>query len=225
MATLREAVFKELAMFGARTRRSSPASARTLTGRSFSDSTRSAYEQDLACGKVGGVSDIGIVFAWWFTLGAALMIALPVTTAIMVGLGVAVSRARRLGHARRLAGLKWSTSVVAPFWLLGLGFGGWAVVSEIRNQIYEIRHYFTLDKAQEVDGIAFPAGTRVELDEDEALKAAELPAGATVMLRAAAWQGKLEFASPGHAANAAHGRITNGTLAASTASPAKWESG
>jgi hypothetical protein len=167
------------------------------------------------------VSDIGIVFPWWFTFGAALMIALPVTTAIMVGLGVVASRARRRGHARRLAGRKWSASIVAPFRLLGLGFGGWAVVSEIRKQIYEVRHYFTLDMAQEVDGIAFPAGTRVAVDEDEALKAAELPAGAMVTLRAAAWQGKLELS----VANAAHGRITNGTLAASTASPAKWESG
>ena len=162
------------------------------------------------------MSDIGIVFPWWFALGVALMIALPVTTAIMVGLGVAAFRARRLGHARLLAGLKWSTSIVVPFWLLGLGFGGWAMVSEIRKQIYEARHYFTLDKAQEVDGIAFPAGTRVELDEDEALKAAELPAGATVTLHAAAWQGKLEFVAPVHAPNAAHGRIGNGTLAAST---------
>jgi hypothetical protein len=163
------------------------------------------------------VSDIGIAFPWWFTLGAALMIALPVTSAIMLGLGVAASRARRRGHARRLAGLKWSTSIVAPFWLLGLGFGGWAMVSEIRKQIYEVRHYFTLDKAQKVDDIAFPAGTRVELDEDKALKAAELPADATVTLRAAAWQGRLEFAAPVHAPNAAHGRITDGTLAPQTA--------
>ena len=162
------------------------------------------------------MSDIGIVFPWWFILSLAVMIALPVTTAIMVGLGVAAFRARRLGQARRLARLKWSMSVVAPFWLLGLGFGGWAAVSEIHKQIYEARHYFTLDRAQEVDGIAFPAGTWVALDEDEALKAAELPAGATVTLRAAAWEGKLEFAAPAHAPNAAHGRITDGTLTAST---------
>ena len=159
------------------------------------------------------MSDVGIVFPWWFILGVALMIALPVTTAIMVGLGVAASRARRRGRARRLAGLKWSASIVAPFWLSGLAFGGWYVVSEIRERIYEARHYFTLDKAREVDGIAFPAGTWVALDEDEALKEAELPAGETVRLRAAAWQGKLEFAAPAHAPNAAHGRITDGTLA------------
>src|SRR6516225_6882163 len=140
------------------------------------------------------------------------MIALPVTTAI-IGLGVAASRARRRGRARRLAGLKWSASIVALFWLPGLAFGGWYVVSEIRERIYEARHYFTLDKAREVDGIAFPAGTWVALDEDEALKEAELPAGETVRLRAAAWQGKLEFAAPAHAPNAAHGRITDGTLA------------
>lgn len=108
-----------------------------------------------------------------------------------------------------------------PSWLrsglLGLGLGGWAIVSEIHKQIYEVRHYFTLDKAQEVDGIAFPAGTRVEFDDDEALKAAELPASAPVTLRAAAWPGKLEFAAPVYAPNAAHGRITDSTLAASTA--------
>ena len=159
------------------------------------------------------MSDVGIVFPWWFILGVALMIALPVTTAIMVGLGVAASRARRRGRARRLAGLKWSASIVAPFWLPGLAFGGWYVVSEIRERIYEARRYFTLDKAREVDGIAFPAGTWVALDADEALKEAELPAGETVRLRAAAWQGKLEFAAPAHAPNAAHGRITDGTLA------------
>lgn len=162
------------------------------------------------------MSDIGIVFPWWFSLGAALVIALPATTAIIVGLGVAAYRARRLGHARRLAGFKWSAFIVAPFWLVGVGFGGWAGVSEIREQIYEARHYFTLDKAREVDGIAFPAGTRVELDEAAALKVAELPAGATVTLRGAAWQGRIEFAAPAHAPNSLHGRITAGTLAVST---------
>ena len=163
------------------------------------------------------MSDVGIVFPWWFALGVALMMALPVTTAIMVGLGAAAYRARRRGQTRRLAGLKWSMSIVAPVWLLGLGFGGWVKVGEISRQIYDLRHYFTLAEAQEVDGTVLPAGTWVALDEDEALKEAELPAGATVTLRAATWQGRLEFAAPAHAPNAAHGRITDGTLAASTA--------
>ena len=56
------------------------------------------------------------------------------------GLGVAASRARRLGHARRVAGINWSMSILAPFWLVRLSFGGWAAVSEIRRQIYEVRH-------------------------------------------------------------------------------------
>jgi hypothetical protein len=163
------------------------------------------------------VSDIGIVFPWWFALAAALVIALPVTSAIMLGLGAAAFRARRLGHARRLRGVLWSTAIVAPFWLLGLGLGGWAMVGEIRNQIYQARHYFTLDEAREVDGVAFPAGTRVELDEDGALRVAELATGATVRLGAAAWQGKLEFAAPMHAPNTAHVQISDGTLAASAA--------
>jgi len=45
------------------------------------------------------VSDVGIVFPWWFILGVALMIALPVTTAIMVGLGVAASAAEAVPAA------------------------------------------------------------------------------------------------------------------------------
>jgi hypothetical protein len=162
------------------------------------------------------VSDIGIGFPWWFTLGVALMIALPVRTAIMVGLGVVAYRARRRGQTRRLLGLKWSMSIVAPFWLLGLGFGAWVKVGEISRHIYDLRHYFALAKAQEVDGNAFPAGTWVALDEDEALKEAELPAGATVTLRGAAWQGRIEFAAPAFPVGSVHGRITAGTLAAST---------
>ena len=162
------------------------------------------------------MSDIGIGFPWWFTLGVALMIALPVTTAIMVGLGVVAYRARRRGQTRRLLGLKWSMSIVAPFWLLGLGFGAWVKVGEISRHIYDLRHYFTLAKAEEVDGIAFPAGTWVALDQDEALKEAELPAGATVTLRGAAWQGRIEFAAPAFPVGSVHGRITAGTLAAST---------
>src|SRR5580693_6288566 len=144
------------------------------------------------------------------------MIALPVTTAIMVGLGVVAYRARRRGQTRRLLGLKWSMSIVAPFWLLGLGFGAWVKVGEISRHIYDLRHYFALAKAQEVDGNAFPAGTWVALDEDEALKEAELPAGATVTLRGAAWQGRIEFAAPAFPVGSVHGRITAGTLAAST---------
>lgn len=163
------------------------------------------------------MSDIGIIFPFWFTAGLALIVALPVTTAIMVGLGVAAYRIRRRDRTRRLTGLKWSAIIIGPFWLGELALGGWMLVSLIHANIENAQRYFTLDKAAEIDGIVLPAGTRVELDENRALKVAELPDGATVTLRGASWQGKVEFAEPAHAPNAARGQITDGTLAASTA--------
>jgi hypothetical protein len=160
------------------------------------------------------VSDIGIVFPVWFTVGFVLLFALPVTTAVLAGLGIAWRRIRRRDSARRLTALKWSVMAVAPFWLAGLGFGGSLLVAEIERAISESQHYFMLNKVTEIDGVSLPAGTRVELDDDHALRVAELPEGTTVALRGATWQGKLEFAMPAHAPNGARGQITAGTLAA-----------
>ncbi len=162
------------------------------------------------------MSDIGLSFSPWFIVGLALMIALPVTTAIVVGLGAAAYRIRRRDRTRRLTGLKWGAIIVAPLWLVGLGFGGLMLVSEIHRHIEEAQHDFTLDKAATVDGIALPAGTRVELDDKKALATAELPDGATLALRRATWQGKVDFTAPAHAPNAAHGLINEGTLATTT---------
>jgi hypothetical protein len=140
------------------------------------------------------VSDIGLDFPPWFTVGFALILALPVTTAIMAGLAIAWRRHRRRAPARRLTTLKWSAIVIAPLWLAGLGFGGLLLVAEIRKQAENAQRYFTLDKAAEIDGVALPAGTRAELDENHALQVAELPDGATLALRGATWRGRLEFA-------------------------------
>ena len=160
------------------------------------------------------MSDIGIEFPPFFIVALALVLALPVTTAIMVGLGIAWRRLRRRDPTRRLTGLKWGAIVVAPLWLAGLVLGGLWLVSEIEREIYGAQHYFTLDKAAEIDGIALPAGTQVTLDETRALQAAELPEGTTLTLRGAAWQGRVEFAMPANAPDGKHGQITAGTLAA-----------
>ena len=98
---------------------------------------------------------------------------------------------------------------------MGLGVGGWTTLSFILKQVAEAQHYFTLDKAVEVDGITLPAGTRVELDDANALRVAELPNDTTLALRGTMWRGRIEFAEPSHASNAAHGQITDGTLAVS----------
>jgi hypothetical protein len=163
------------------------------------------------------VSDIGIEFPPLFVVGLALLFALPVTTAIMAGLGIAWRRLRRRDPNRRLTALKWSAAIVAPFWLSGLVLGGLWLVSEIEREIYGAQHYFMLDKAAEIDGVTLPAGTQVTLDEDRALQVAELPNGTTLELSGATWQGRVEFATPAHAPNGKHGQITEGTLAAPTA--------
>jgi hypothetical protein len=160
------------------------------------------------------VSDIGIVFPAWFAIGFVLLLALPVTTAVLAGLGIAWRRIRRRDPARRLTALKWSAIAVAPLWLAALAFSGWLLIADIESAISESQHYSTLDKASEIDGISLPAGTRIELDDDRALQVSELPEGAILALRGATWQGKLEFAMPARAPNGARGQITAGTLAA-----------
>ena len=129
------------------------------------------------------MSDIGIIFPIWLVAGLALVLALPVTTAIMAGLGVAAYRIRRRDRTRRLTGLKWSAIAIAPFWIGGIVIGCWMLASTIFGKIGTAQRYFTLDKAAAIDGIALPAGTRVELDENRVLRVAELPDGAAVTLR------------------------------------------
>jgi hypothetical protein len=163
------------------------------------------------------LSDIGINFPIGFVFWLALILVLPVTTAILAGLGIAAYRIRRRDRTRRLTGLKWSAIAVTPFWIGGIAFGGWILFSTVLAKTESAQRYFTLDKAAEIDGVALPTGTRVELDESHVLKIAELPDGATVTLRGASWQGKIEFAEPAHAPNAAHGQISDGTLAGATA--------
>ncbi|HEV2187536.1 MAG TPA: hypothetical protein VGR70_10025, partial [Stellaceae bacterium] len=158
--------------------------------------------------------DFGFIFDFLFIAALVLIFALPVTTAIMAGLGIAAYRIRRRDPARRLTALKWTAIAIGPFWIGGIVLGSLFLVSEIRSHIETAQRYFTLDKAAEVDGAALPAGTTVTLDESHALLSAELPPGATATLRGASWQGKIEFAEPAHAPDAKHGQVNQGTLAA-----------
>jgi hypothetical protein len=161
------------------------------------------------------VSDIGIDFPVWFLACLALALALPVTTLILAGLGIAAYRIRRRDRTRRLTALKWSAIAVAPLWIVGFACGAWMLWNMILHKIEGAQRYFILDTAAEIDGVALPGGTRIGLDESNALRVAELPEGATVTLRDASWQGRIEFAEPAHAPNAAHGQIADGTLAVS----------
>ncbi|HVH79178.1 MAG TPA: hypothetical protein VM782_07300, partial [Stellaceae bacterium] len=160
------------------------------------------------------MSDIGIVFPPLFVAGFVLVLALPVTTVVVAGLGIAWWRVRRRAPYRRLTALKWVAIIVAPFWLAGLLLGGLWLVSEIEREVHGAQHYFALDKPAEIDGVMLPAGTTVVLDESRALQVAELADGATLDLAGARWQGKIEFVMPGQAADGKHGQIAAGTLAA-----------
>ena len=160
------------------------------------------------------MSDIGIVFPPLFVAGFVLVLALPVTTVVVAGLGIAWWRVRRRAPYRRLTALKWVAIIVAPFWLAGLLLGGLWLVSEIEREVHGAQHYFALDKPAEIDGVMLPAGTTVVLDESRALQVAELADGATLDLAGARWQGKIDFVMPGQAADGRHGQIAAGTLAA-----------
>jgi hypothetical protein len=160
------------------------------------------------------MSDIGLIFPVWFFAGLALVFALPITTAILAGIGIAAYRIRRRDPSRRLIGVRWTAIIVAPFWLAGATVGALGLISEIQRENYGAQHYFTLDQAAEIDGVTLPAGTQVSLDESRALGSAELPDGATATLQGATWRGKIEFVPPGRAKHAAHGQINEGTLAA-----------
>lgn len=159
------------------------------------------------------MSDISFIFPFWFNAGFALIVALPITTVIMLALGIVAYRGRRRNPTRPRTALKWAAVVVGPLWLGGFALGTWILISMVRAQIDASQRYFTLDRSAEIDGVALPAETRVELDETHALRAAELPDDAVVTLRGAKWQGKIEFSEPAHAPNALHGQITEGTLA------------
>src|SRR4051812_31132008 len=160
------------------------------------------------------MSDITFIFPFWFEAGFALIVALPVTTVILLGLGIAAYRRRRVDPGQPLAAFKWMAIIIGAFWLGGLGFDASMLIGTMRARIDEAQRYFTLDMAAEIDGITLPAGTRVELDESHALKLAELPDGAIVTLRGATWRGKIEFSEPGHMPGGGHGLIIRGILAA-----------
>ena len=135
------------------------------------------------------MSDIGFIIDFWLIAALALIVALPATTAIMATAGIAAYRIRKRDPAHPLTALKWTAITIGPFWVGGLVFGSVFLANEIRHHIEEARRYFTLDKAAEINGVALPAETRVELDSFHALKVAELPAGASVTLHGASWQG------------------------------------
>src|SRR5690242_21648692 len=121
------------------------------------------------------MSDTGFIFPSWIQAGFALTIILPVTTSVVLGLGIVAYRRRRLDPGRPLAALKWTAIIIVPLVLGGLGFGASMLVGTIRARIDQAQRYFMLDRTVEIEGIALPAGTRVELDESHALKVAELP--------------------------------------------------
>jgi hypothetical protein len=160
------------------------------------------------------MSDIGLNFPLWFVFGMVLVFALPVTSLVLAGLGVGWFASRRSGRMGRVAVLKWSAIAVAPFWLVGAGFGLWMLTEELSDNLYQARHHSTLDTASVIDGIAIPAGATVLRAQDGALQTVDLAEGTTLAANGATWRGHVEFAPPSSTPHAGRGQIATGTLAA-----------
>jgi hypothetical protein len=169
---------------------------------------------DAAFAARQAMSDVGLTFPAWFDIALVLIFALPLTSLVLAGLGVGWFASRRRGRPGRTAVLKWGAIAVAPFWLVGAGFGLWALTAVLIDKIDWARHHSTLATATVIDGVDIPAGATVSRDDDGALQTVDLAEGTTLTTNGATWLDHLEFAPPSDAPNGARGRIMTGTLAA-----------
>ena len=149
-------------------------------------------------------------FPLWFILGMILVFFLPATSLVLIGLGVGWFISRRKGRKGAAKGFRWSVVAIAPFWLVGAGFGTWLVSEQLSEQAHWARNHYTLHTATVIDGVSIPAGTMVSRDDDGTLRAVDLPEGTTLTAGGATWRGHLEFSSP---VNEPRGQISAGTLA------------
>ncbi len=152
-----------------------------------------------------------IEYSVWFVFTVLLFNALPVTSLVLAGLGVGWLVSRRSGRMGPMAALKWSAIAVAPFWLIGAGFGLWGLTVALSERSGPVSDYSTLNSARVIDGIEIPAGALVLRDHAGALQTVGLAEGTTLAANGATWRGHVDFAPPSGAPPA---KIANGILAA-----------
>src|ERR1700757_2413026 len=140
------------------------------------------------------MSDIGLNFSALDILEAGAIIAVPVTTILLVILG-----ARRLGArgSTQRRGRRWVLNAgiigVAPLWAIGAGILAWLLVDDLIEEMHAASRHFTLTGERSISGIPLPTGSEVNLDDYNRLVSVRLPAAATVTIEGTAWGGGGEF--------------------------------
>src|SRR5437764_10614489 len=122
------------------------------------------------------MSDIGLNFSVWDIFAYGAIIALPLTTILLV---ICVIGRLRTRQGRR-PGLRWILNAgiiaVAPMWATGTGL---LLSLWIDGMIEESRaagRHFVLKAERTIDGVALPAGSEVTLNGYGRLKTVNLPA-------------------------------------------------
>ncbi len=129
------------------------------------------------------------------TLVFVLFFALPVTT-LLAALLVIFRIWRRRRGARRTLLTDVLLALVALAWLggavpMGMSwFDSWRVARE------EAAHHFTTEAPRQIEGVAVPAGAKVNLNGFDRLDSLGLRGTTSVMVGGIAWRGEVVFAAP-----------------------------
>src|SRR5713101_8327859 len=138
------------------------------------------------------MSDVGLNFSALDIFVYGAIIALPLTTILLVVLVLGRLRIGRRGVRR---GRQWAlnTGIIAVGLLCATGAGVqlWLWIDGMVDEMRAASRYFTLAAERTIDGIALPAGSEVRLNGYDRLESVTLPAGAVVTLDGADWRATL----------------------------------
>src|SRR5262245_32025465 len=110
------------------------------------------------------MSDIGLNFSVLDILGAAAIIARPLTTTLLI-IFVGLRLAAR--GSTRYRGWRWVLNAgiigVAPLWGIGAGILAWLLVDDLIKEMRAASRHFVLGDARVISGIPLPTGSEVSL--------------------------------------------------------------
>jgi hypothetical protein len=147
------------------------------------------------------------------TLVFCLFLALPLTT-LLAALLVVFRIWRRRRGARRTLLTEALLALVALAWLGGAVPMGMSWFDSWQSAREEAAHHFTTEAPREIQGIALPAGTKVNLNGFDRLDSLNTPGTGSVTVGGIGWRGEVVFASPDP--DHPHPAVVIGTLASDT---------
>lgn len=158
-------------------------------------------------------------FAIWQIALYGALLALPMTTIVLIALSIDRLRQRRRATQRRWS--RWLNNlgfiVVAPVWIVGAAIGLVLLVDGMIDEMHEASRHFTVTASRTIDGIELPPGTQVNLDGYDRLADITLPYGVTLSLAGGIWRGTIEFASAAGSDDTKRTRMRAATLDADAA--------